>query len=85
MLDVFRDRLQFPDLRRKVLELARRFGANALLIEDAASGSQLIQQLREEKPHDVPSPIAMKPEGDKVTRFSAQTHRIEAGDPQSNA
>ncbi len=80
VLDVFRDRLQFPDLRRKVLELARRFGANALLIEDAASGSQLIQQLREEKPHDVPSPIAMKPEGDKVTRFSARTHRIEAGD-----
>lgn len=80
VIDVFRGKLQFPDLRRKVLELARRYDADALLIEDAASGLQLIQQLREEKPQGVPSPIAIKPDGDKKTRFSAQIHRIEAGD-----
>ena len=80
VLDAFRDRLLFPDLRRKVEELARKFDAGALLIEDAASGAQLIQQLRDDKSKGIPSPIARKPEGDKITRFSAQSSRIEAGD-----
>lgn len=80
VLDVFRGKLKFPDLRRKVEELARRYSINALLVEDAASGSQLIQQLREDKPNGVPAPIPCKPVADKVTRFSAQTPRIEAGE-----
>ena len=28
----------------------------------------------------MPRPIARKPEGDKITRFAAQSHRIEAGE-----
>lgn len=80
VLDVFRGKLTFPDLRRKVEELALKSGADVLLIEDAASGAQLIQQLRADSRVGVPSPIARKPEGDKVTRFSAQSARIEAGD-----
>ncbi len=79
VLDVFRAKLQFPDLKRQVKALACKWQANVLLIEDAASGQQLIQILRHEGPQGVPRPIARKPEGDKVTRFSAQTHRIEAG------
>ncbi len=80
VLDVFREKLKFPDLRRKVESLARRFSIDAVLIEDAASGAQLIQQLREDKPDCVPAPIPAKPDADKVTRFSAQTPRIEAGE-----
>ncbi len=80
VLDAFRRKLHFPDLRRLAIDLARDRKADALLIEDAASGAQLIQVLREERPDGVPSPIARQPEADKVTRFSAQTHRIEAGD-----
>lgn len=79
ILDVFRDKLQFPNLRRKVVELAKRYDINALLIEDAASGQQLLQILRETAQH-LPRPIARKPQGDKQTRFSAQSHRIEAGE-----
>lgn len=79
MLDVFRAKLKFPDLKRRSEALARKWQANVLLIEDAASGQQLIQILRREGLQGVPRPIARKPEGDKVTRFAAQSHRIEAG------
>ena len=79
VLDVYRAKLQFPELKRKVEQLARAWEADVLLIEDAASGQQLIQILRRENARDVPRPIACKPEGDKVTRFSAQSHVIEAG------
>jgi len=80
VLDVFRGKLKFPDLRRKVEELARRHSINALLVEDAASGAQLVQQLREDKPDGIPAPVPVRPDADKVTRFSAQTPRIEAGE-----
>lgn len=50
------------------------------MIEDASSGTQLIQLLRQNWPPHVPRPIACRPEGDKVTRFAAQASRIEAGD-----
>lgn len=79
VLDVYRAKLQFPELKRQVEVRARKWQATVLLIEDAASGQQLIQILRREEPHGVPRPIARKPEGDKVTRFAAQSHRIEAG------
>jgi predicted phage terminase large subunit-like protein len=80
VLDVYRAKLQFPDLKRRVEELAIKWEINVLLIEDAASGQQLLQMLRREQPRGVPRPIARKPEGDKVTRFAAQSHRIEAGE-----
>jgi len=80
VIDVFKAQLTFPALRRKVEELANRFHPEVLLIEDASSGAQLIQQLRVDAPEGVPLPIARKPDGDKITRFSAQTVRIENGE-----
>ena len=80
VLDVFCERLIFPDLRAAVIRLAQEAGATTLLIEDAASGAQLLQELGRECPRGVPSPTPLKPEGDKTTRFAGQTSRIEAGD-----
>ncbi|MEM8970751.1 MAG: phage terminase large subunit [Pseudomonadota bacterium] len=80
ILRVDRGRWDFPTLKRKVIENARADEIDTLLIEDAASGQQLIQQLRHEEPTAVPKPIAIKPHGDKLTRFDAQTARIENGD-----
>lgn len=80
VLDVFRDRLKFPDLYRQAITLARRYGATTVLIEDAASGTQLIQQLRRDQPRDVPMPLAPKALGNKVTRMSGASQRIEAGE-----
>jgi predicted phage terminase large subunit-like protein len=79
VLDVIRERLEYPDLRRKVIELHRRWGNvgndYALLIENKGSGMSLIQELKREHIHAIP----VDPEGDKVMRMNAQTARIEAG------
>jgi predicted phage terminase large subunit-like protein len=79
VLDVFRERLDYPDLKRKVIELHERwrFAANdyALLIENKGSGMSLIQDLAQENIHA----IAVDPVGDKVMRMNQQSARIEAG------
>ena len=36
--------------------------------------------MRRDAPRGVPRPIPRKPEGDKVTRFAAQSARIESGE-----
>lgn len=79
LIDVFRARLTFPGLKANAIRLARDYNARNLLIEDAASGMQLIQTLRSEAPDGVAMPIAIKPDGDKVSRFVGITAAIEAG------
>src|SRR5208282_3816273 len=39
LLDVFRQKLNYPDLRRAILEQAKRHGAKNIVIEDKASGT----------------------------------------------
>jgi predicted phage terminase large subunit-like protein len=79
VLDVVRERLEYPDLKRKVIELHHcwRYAANdyALLIENKGSGMSLIQDLNRQDIHA----IAVDPAGDKVMRMNQQTARIEAG------
>ena len=79
IIDVYRARLQFPELKAKVIELARLHGAHVMLVEDAASGQQLIQVLRAEEPAGVPSPIARQPKGDKTSRVFGASGIIQAG------
>lgn len=76
LIDVHRQRLDYPDLKRRVVEMKARFHADTVLIEDAGSGTALTQDLRRE---GRVYPIAIKPEADKVTRMAAQSARIEAG------
>jgi predicted phage terminase large subunit-like protein len=77
--NVFRGQLDYPDLRRKVIEIYWRWrGATSnctLIIENKGSGMSLLQDLRQ---HDI-YPIGIEPEGDKIMRMSAQSARIEAG------
>ena len=79
VLDVRRDRLEFPDLRRKVIEVHHRWrsvtSSYALLIENKGSGMSLIQDLMREGIRA----IEVKPEGDKIMRMNAHTAKIEAG------
>jgi len=79
ILNVFRRQMNFPDLLRQVELQAERFSPDALLIEDAASGQQLIQVLEGAPLRGVPRPIKCKPEADKVTRRSGCCSMIEAG------
>jgi len=80
ILDVFRERLNFHALRMRVIASCRRFNVQRLLIEDAASGTQLIDMLRTMPANGVVRPIPCTPNADKRTRFAAQASRIEAGD-----
>ena len=45
LLHVFRRRMEYPDLKRAVKEQAQIHKAKAVVIEDKASGTQLIQEL----------------------------------------
>lgn len=79
ILDVVRDRYQYPDLKRKlILEHAKRrgHGLRGLYIEDAASGQSIIQDLRRESGISV---LARKVTKDKVSRLSAVSDLIEGG------
>lgn len=80
ILDVFRDRLKFPDLVKKSIELARRYDATNLLIEDTASGTQLLDVLKDSLPAGVPRPIRIQPKGDKESRMSGASNRIVSGE-----
>ena len=77
LIDVLRERLEYPWLKKRVIEMERRHDAHHVLIEDKGSGTQLIQDLRFEKTGVRPIPIT--PEADKVTRLSNQSAHIEAG------
>jgi len=79
ILDVFRRRLQFPELLRHATRLAREHRADTILIEDQSSGTQLIQALRVDTSRDIPMPIPVKPESDKVARLSGVSAMIEEG------
>ena len=43
LVHVYRDRLEYPDLRRKVIGLAAEHRATTVLIEDAGPGMNLLQ------------------------------------------
>ena len=79
LLDVYRGRLEYPELRRKVIALAAERGATTVLIEDAGPGMNLLQDLRAAMPRGMTRPIGVKPEGSKVDRMAAQSAKIEAG------
>lgn len=79
ILDVYRKKLTFPELKKAAIRLARRYRADVLLIEDAASGQQLYQTLWAESPRGMPAPLKQKPEGDKKTRLSGVSYMIDAG------
>jgi predicted phage terminase large subunit-like protein len=76
LLHVFRKRLDYPDLKRAVKEQAQAFGPQTILIEDKASGTQLIQELVVEGMHAIQK---YEPSMDKVTRMNTVTSTIENG------
>jgi predicted phage terminase large subunit-like protein len=72
LLDVFRQRLNYPELKRAARELAQRHRANTILVEDKASGTPLIQDLHSDglcgiKPYEPPAGT------DKIMRLHLQT------------
>jgi predicted phage terminase large subunit-like protein len=76
LLAVFRRRLEYPALKRAVREEQNLFKANVVLIEDRASGTQLIQELIADGCHGV---TRYQPDCEKIMRLHAQTALIENG------
>jgi predicted phage terminase large subunit-like protein len=79
LLNVWRGRLEFPDLKRKVIRQAIDHHARTVLIEKTGPGLHLIQDLNRDNTHGFPKPIAITPQGDKRMRMEGQTPKIEAG------
>lgn len=76
LLDEWRERVEYPALKRQVKRDAERESPDAVLIEDRASGQSLIQELR----RDTRLPIvAINPEGDKLIRASTASVHYESG------
>ncbi len=76
LLHVFREQVEYLDLKRKVRQMAAQHRAGVVLIEDTAAGIQLIQELRWERFARIE---AIRPKHDKCTRMLIQTPMIEAG------
>ncbi|MBP0113868.1 phage terminase large subunit [Bradyrhizobium vignae] len=79
LVDLYRARHQYPDLRRAVAALATKYNVDAVLVEDAGPGIAMLQDLQRDTPKGMPRPIGIKPEGSKADRMAAQSFRIEAG------
>ena len=75
VLNVYRAKLDFPALKKKIVEMKQAYGANIVIIEDKGSGTGLIQQLKAENFMTK----AYEPKGDKADRIVAQSASIEAG------
>jgi predicted phage terminase large subunit-like protein len=78
LLDVFRKRLIYPDLKRAALELAARYNAQTFVIEDRASGTQLIQELQHERCYGIHA-YKPPPNTDKIVRLNMHTTAFENG------
>jgi predicted phage terminase large subunit-like protein len=76
LLGLLHQRLEYPALKRAVREQQNLYGATEILIEDKASGTQLIQELIAEGCHGV---TRYHPDCDKIMRLHAQTAMIENG------
>jgi predicted phage terminase large subunit-like protein len=75
LMDVLRERLEYPSLRARAIEHARAYTPNKILVEDAGIGMGLIQDLQK-----VGKPaVAVKPERNKKTRMQIQSDKFAAG------
>ncbi len=75
LLDVLRRRVDYPALKAAAQTLARERNAQRVLVEDAAAGTALVQELGGK----VSGIIAVKPTGDKVSRMAVASAKFEAG------
>ena len=76
LLGLLRQRLEYPALKRVVREQQSLYRATEVLIEDKASGTQLIQELIADGCHRV---TRYQPTTDKIMRLHAQTAMIDNG------
>jgi predicted phage terminase large subunit-like protein len=75
LIDVWRQRVDYPTLKTSVQRLAKKWGARRVLVEDTGAGTSLVQELR----GWVSGIIAVRPDGDKASRMAVASAKFEAG------
>ncbi|RLB94384.1 MAG: terminase [Deltaproteobacteria bacterium] len=76
LLDLWRDRLEFPELKRQAVALYEKFSPDIVLIEDKASGQSLIQEMQRDTVIPI---IPIKVDTDKISRAHSVSPTCEAG------
>lgn len=76
LIDVYRAWVEYPSLKRAVVNLAEKYNPNVILIENKSTGQALIPDLRNEMRFPI-TPI--EPLKDKVTRALVESTIMEAG------
>ena len=76
LISLFRQKLTYPELKNTIDKLAKKYNPKYILIEDKASGQQVIQDLRLD---DFANIVAIKPKLDKVTRFASTLPLFRSG------
>jgi predicted phage terminase large subunit-like protein len=75
LMDLLKVQVDYPELKRLFYRQAEQFSPYKILVEDKASGQQLIQEMRNSK-HNV---IPIHPKYDKMTRLILTSPLFEAG------
>jgi predicted phage terminase large subunit-like protein len=75
VLDVFKQKVEYPELKRMVLSLASKWNPSVIVIEDKASGQSLIQELRTQTRVAI---HAFQIDKDKIARANLVTPITEA-------
>lgn len=78
LLDVHRERMDFPTLKAAAINMAAKWKPDVIIIEDKASGQSLIQELRATTKLPVVA-FDPTPHGDKVIRAHTVSPIVEAG------
>ena len=76
LIDVLRQRLDYPYLKRAVVRLHKQWKADKVLIENASSGMSLWQDLRVSRELQ---PVMIRPAVSKEERFTGCLAEVEAG------
>jgi predicted phage terminase large subunit-like protein len=76
LLHLYRAKVEFPELKRMVTELAEQWKPSDIFCEEKASGTSLVQELKISTIYPV---IPVQVDRDKETRASAVTGYFEAG------
>ena len=75
LVDVKRIRVDYPTLKRAVVEHARHWNADEVVVEEAGTGTALLQELE----YEIRGLNGHKPERDKQVRMAVASVKIEAG------
>ena len=75
LIDVVRFRGDYPTLKARIIEAAKKWKPRKILVEDKGTGTSLVQELKRQ----IAGIVAVEPDGDKVARMAVASAKIEAG------